>query len=111
MAEIKFIDKNFEEEVIKKPGVVLVDFWATWCGPCQAMLPIVSELAKGNKNEEVTIGTCNVDENPQTSGKYNIMSVPTFLIFKQGKVVSQANGMQSLDALKELIENALKLED
>jgi len=86
VGEKNLTDNNFDEVVGgKKP--VLVDFWAPWCGPCQMMMPIVEEVAKETK--EVVVGKVNIDENPKLAEKYNVMGVPTFLLFKEGKVVDQ----------------------
>ena len=97
--ELNFTDKNFEQEVIKAGKPVLVDFWAPWCGPCQVMGPIIEELAKefGNK---VKIGKMNVDENPATSQKYEIMSIPSLKIFKGEQVIKEFTGVQAKETLK-----------
>jgi thioredoxin 1 len=98
--EIIFTDQNFEQEVIKSDKPVLVDFWAPWCGPCQVMGPIIEELSK-EMGDKVKIGKLNVDENPETSQKYEIMSIPSIKIFKGGKVVKEFTGVQNKDSLKE----------
>ena len=95
-----FTDQNFEAEVIKSDKPVLVDFWAPWCGPCQMMEPIVSELAK-EMGDKVKIGKLNVDENSGVAEKYQIMSIPTVIIFKGGNVVKQLVGVQSGETLKD----------
>ena len=79
---------------------MLVDFWAAWCGPCQAMGPIIDELAEELKNK-AKIGKLNVDENRGIAGNYGVMSIPTLIIFKDGKVVKQFVGMQAKESLKE----------
>jgi thioredoxin 1 len=104
MSEITFTDKNFEEEVLKSDGLVLVDFWATWCGPCQVMGPIIKQVAEENKNAKVKVGKLNVDENSDTAQKYNVMSIPTLIYFKEGKVVDQSSGVQSKDALQKKLK-------
>jgi len=78
-------DDNFEEEVIKSDKPVLIDFWAVWCGPCRMIAPIVEELAKEYEGK-VKIGKLDVDSNQQTSIKYGVRSIPTLLIFKDGKI-------------------------
>ena len=92
-------DKNFEAEVLSAETPVLVDFWATWCGPCRVSGPIVERVAERLKNRPIKIGKLNVDESPETAQKYNIMSIPTFLIFKSGKVVEQTVGVPTEDGL------------
>jgi thioredoxin 1 len=102
---LEFTDANFDEEVIKendKP--VLVDFWAPWCGPCQMMGPILDEVSEDVK-EFAKVGKVNVDENPDTAGKYEVMSIPTLIIFKEGKPVKTMTGVQSKEALIEELKN------
>lgn len=103
--EIQFTDKNFEQEVLKSDKIILVDFWAPWCGPCQMMGPIIEELAK-EVGDKFKVGKINVDENPDTSAKFGIMSIPALKIFKGGKVVKEFVGVQSKDILKSELEKA-----
>ncbi len=103
MSEIILNDQNFEEEVIKSTVPVLVDFWAPWCGPCQMMGPIVEELANEFDANKARVGKLNVDENQIIAGKYQVMSVPTFLVFKEGQVVDQMVGGVQKERLKELL--------
>jgi len=98
-----FRDADFSSEVLKSKVPVLVDFWAPWCGPCRLMAPIIDKLAEELPTEKVKIGKMNVDENHQTPGKYGIMSIPTFLLFKNGQVVEQFIGGLTKEALKEKI--------
>ncbi len=100
---IQFTDQNFEKEVLKSEKPVLVDFWAEWCGPCQMMGPIVDELAKEMEGK-YKIGKLNVDENRETAAKYGIMSIPTLIIFKDGKEVKKLTGVQAKESLKEELE-------
>jgi thioredoxin 1 len=103
--EMQFTDQNFEAEVLKSDKPVLVDFWAVWCGPCQMMGPIVEELAKEVAGK-YKVGKMNVDENRETAAKFGIMSIPTLIIFKDGKAVKQLVGVQAKENLKEELEKA-----
>jgi thioredoxin 1 len=95
-------DADFDKEVLQANLPVLVDFWAPWCGPCKAMLPVMEELEK-IYDGKVKLTKINVDENADVPGKYNVMSIPTFIIFKDGKIVSQFVGARSkADMQKEL---------
>jgi thioredoxin 1 len=93
-------DENFENEVLKSEVPVLVDFFAEWCGPCKVMAPLVDELAEEMKNDQVKIFKLNVDESPQTAEKYNVMSIPTTIIFKSGEEKDRLVGLQSKESLK-----------
>lgn len=103
MSEIILTDANFQAEVLNAPGVVLVDFWAPWCGPCQMMGPLVEELAQEWAGK-ITVGKLNVDDNPVTGGNYHVLSIPTFLVFKGGQVVDQLVGGVPKEKLKSLVE-------
>ena len=96
-----FTDDNFKAEVLESDKPVLVDFWATWCGPCQMQGPIIEELA--GEVTDVKIGKLDVDANPNSAGAYNIMSIPTVMLFKDGEVVKKAMGLQSKESLLEMI--------
>jgi thioredoxin 1 len=100
MAEVTLNDKNFDEEVIKSTLPVLVDFWAVWCGPCQMQNPILEEVAKEYEGK-VKVGKLNVDDNPQSASRYNVMSIPTLILFKGGQIVKQMIGVQSKETLEE----------
>ncbi|MFA5962099.1 MAG: thioredoxin [Parcubacteria group bacterium] len=100
-----FTDQNFDQEVLKSDKVVLVDFWAPWCGPCLAMGPIIEELAK-ELDGKIKVGKINVDENSKTAQDFAIMSIPALKIFKGGKVVQEFIGMQAKEVLKEALEKA-----
>jgi thioredoxin 1 len=89
--ELKFTDGNFETEVLKSEMPVLVDFYADWCGPCKMMAPVIEDIAKEYAGA-VKVGKLNVDESPATSSKYRVMSIPTLLIIKNGKVVDTIVG-------------------
>ena len=105
-----FKQDNFQKEVLDFDGVVLVDFWAEWCGPCKIMGPIVEEVGKEFEGEKrVRVGKLNVDENSEIAQQYGIMSIPALKFFKGGKVVEELVGLQSkevlVEKLKGLIEN------
>lgn len=91
MEPFEFTDANFEEEVLKSDVPVLVDFWAVWCGPCKIIAPYVKELA-GEFEGKAKIGKLDVDNNQNISIKYGIRSIPTLLIFKDGKIADQIVG-------------------
>ena len=95
-------DENFEFEISKATGAVLVDFWAEWCGPCKQMNPVLEQLAK-DLDGQVTIAKVNVDESPALSQKFGVQSIPTFLVIKNGEVVERKSGVASIDALKALL--------
>jgi thioredoxin 1 len=96
-------DENFEKEVIESKEAVLVDFWAEWCGPCRMIAPTIDEISK-EYTGKLKVGKVNVDENPQLSLKYGIRSIPTLMIFKEGKVVGQLIGVQPKDVIKNKID-------
>ena len=96
-----FTDSNFEEET--KNGVVLVDFWAEWCGPCRRLAPTVDELAN-DYNGRVVVAKMNVDENPATPMRFSIRGIPTLLLFKGGQLVEQVVGLADKTELKKLID-------
>src|SRR5699024_168801 len=93
-------DQNFSQET--SAGLVLVDFWAPWCGPCKMIAQVLEEL-EGEMNETVKIVKINVDDNQETGGNYGVMSIPTLLLMKDGNVVDQVVGFQPKEALEELI--------
>jgi thioredoxin 1 len=95
-------DKNFEENVLKSSLAVLVDFWAPWCGPCQMAGPVIEEVAKENEGK-IKVGKINVDESPQTAGKYGVMSIPTVILFKDGKEIGRKVGFEDKDSYLKLI--------
>lgn len=100
-------DQNFNDQVEKNQSLVLVEFFAPWCGPCKMMVPIIKELIEEYKDKDIVIGKLNVDENTEIAKKYNIMGIPTFILFKQGKSAEQITGYKSKEDLKELIDKSL----
>jgi len=100
-----FNSENFKKEVEDFSGVVLVDFFAPWCGPCQIMGPVVEEMVKENKEIKVKIGKLNVDENQDIAMKYGVMSIPTFILFKNGKAVDQKMGYGDKQELLKMIDD------
>ena len=106
MSLIHLTDENFKEEVLDFDGVVLVDFWAPWCGPCQMVGPMIEELAKEMEGK-AKIGKINVDEEATTAQEYYIMSIPAVYVFKNGEVVEKLIGAMDKDSYKEAIEKNL----
>ncbi|WP_100373697.1 thioredoxin [Bacillus sp. FJAT-45037] len=104
MAILNVTDQSFATETSE--GVVLADFWAPWCGPCKMIAPVLEEL-DAEMGDKVKIAKLDVDENQETAGKYNVMSIPTLLVFKDGEVVDQVVGFQPKEALAELLNKHL----
>ncbi|MDO8499816.1 MAG: thioredoxin [bacterium] len=102
-----FTDAGFNQEVLQSKVPVFVDFWAPWCGPCQMMLPIVDELKKEYEGKNIVIGKMNVDENSEIPAQYGIMSIPTFMVFKNGEIVDQVTGGVQKEKLIEIINKAI----
>ena len=104
MSVLSLNGKNFEEEVLKSTKSVLIDFWAPWCGPCKMMSPVIDEIADDLKGE-VKVCKINIDEEQSLAVKYNVMSIPTFIVFKNGKEIARSVGVQD----KSEIVNMLKV--
>lgn len=100
MLEINLTNKNFEEEV--KEGIVLVDFFATWCGPCKMLAPVLSKIAEEYK-DKVKVGKVNVDDENELAVKYQIASIPTLILFKDGKPVKSLVGLHSKAEIENMI--------
>lgn len=93
MSVVNLNESNFEEEVIKSEKTVLIDFWASWCGPCRMMSPVIDKIAE-NMKDQVKVCKINIDEEQSLAVKYNVMSIPTFIVFKNGKEEARSVGVQ-----------------
>ena len=102
MSVIKLTKDNFDSEVIKSDKPVLIDFFATWCGPCRMVSPIVDEIAE--ENSQYKICKVDVDEEPELAGAFNVSSIPTLVVVKDGKAVNQAVGARPKEAILEMLE-------
>ena len=101
MAVVTIMKENFEQEVLQSTKPVLLDFWASWCGPCRMLSPVVDEVAE--ERTDVKVGKVNVDEQPELAGEFGVMSIPTLLVFEQGKLVRQAVGARPKASVLELL--------
>ena len=101
MAVITITNENFAQEVLQSEKPVLLDFWASWCGPCRMLSPIVDEVAE--ERGDVKVGKVNVDEQPELAGEFGVMSIPTLLVFEQGKLVRQAVGARPKASVLDLL--------
>ncbi|WP_296665298.1 MULTISPECIES: thioredoxin [unclassified Treponema] len=101
--EVKITESNFKEEVLNSNKPVLVDFWATWCGPCRMLSPVIEEIA-AEKSENLKVGKVNVDEEPALATQFGVVSIPMLVLFKNGKAVKTSVGYQPKDEILKFIE-------
>ena len=101
--EIELYKETFEQEVLQSDIPVLVDFWATWCGPCKMIAPIVKEIAD-EYDGKILVGTVNVDEEPDLTMQYNVSSIPTLMVFKNGQLVNKAVGYREKDEILKMLK-------
>ena len=97
MAVMTVTKENFQEEVMQAGCPVLLDFWATWCGPCRMVGPVVEEISR--ERSDIKVGKINVDENPELAGQFGVMSIPTLVVMKDGKIVNQSMGAKPKSAI------------
>ena len=103
MSVINLSEENFEKEVLNSEKIVLIDFWASWCGPCRMMSPVVDEIAE-EMQEKVKVCKVNIDEQNKLAVKYNVMSIPTFVVLKNGNEVGRSIGVQDKEEIKNMIK-------
>ena len=103
MSAIKITNSNFEQEVIRSDKPVLLDFWAAWCGPCRMVSPIVDEIA--DERTDIKVGKVNVDEEQELAQNFGVMSIPTLVVMKNGKVVHQSSGARPKEDILELLRD------
>ncbi|MBP3339382.1 MAG: thioredoxin [Lachnospiraceae bacterium] len=102
MSVVELNINNFDNEVLNADKPVLVDFWASWCGPCRMVSPIVDEIA--NENTDIKVCKVNVDDNQELAEKYNVMSIPTLIVFKDGKIINQMVGAKPKNQILDMIK-------
>ena len=101
MSVLTITKENFQSEVIESSKPVLLDFWASWCGPCRMMSPVVDQVAE--EREDIKVGKINVDEQPELASRFQVMTIPTFLVFSEGEVVNKAIGVMSKQKVLDLL--------
>ena len=104
MAEIKVTKSNFQEAVLNNEKVVVLDFWATWCGPCKMIAPILAQLAE-KYEDKLVVGKVNVDEEMELAVKFQIASIPTLLVFEKGNLVAKTMGYMPLSSLEDWLQD------
>lgn len=102
MAALKITKDNFQAEVLDAKGTVLVDFWASWCGPCKMIGPIIDQIA--DERTDVKVCKINVDDEPELAAKFRVMSIPTLIVFKDGQVATQSMGAKPKAAILALLD-------
>ena len=103
MSAIIINKNNFQNEIMDSEKTVLLDFWAPWCAPCRMVVPIIEEIA--SEREDIKVGKINVDEQPELASKFGIMSIPTLVVMKNGKIVQQVSGARPKDAILRMLFN------
>ena len=103
MAVININQDNFQQEVMESEKPVLLDFWAAWCGPCRMLSPIVDQLAE--ENPHIKVCKVNVDEQPELANRFQVMSIPSLFVIRDGEVINQALGVQPMEKLLEMLES------